>query len=93
MSDKMVRKQLYIPKQLNLFVKRAARQRGVSESEVIRQALERDEKNIIYPLRDSEDSWEKIQRFIKERQANYAGKGKPVQWDRQELYEEPEEGK
>jgi hypothetical protein len=93
MSDNMMRKQLYIPKRLNLFLKRAARQRGVSESEVIRQALERDEKAATYPLSDSADGWEKIRRFVKERQMNYSGQGKPVQWNRQELYEESEEGK
>jgi hypothetical protein len=93
MSEIMTRKQLYLPKRLNQFLKRAARQRGVSESEVIRQALERDEKAVTYPVRESDDGWEEILRFVKERQAVYAGQGKPVQWNRQELYEEPETGK
>lgn len=93
MSEMMTRKQLYLPKRLNQFVKRAAKQRGVSEAEVIRQALERDEKMVTYPIRASADGWKEIQRFVKERQAMYAGQGKPVQWNRQELYEEPETGK
>ena len=93
MSEMMTRKQLYLPKRLNQFLKRAARQRGVSESEVMRQALERDEKTITYPIRESAEGWEEILRFVKERQAAYAGQGKPVQWNRQDLYEEPETGK
>ena len=88
MSEIMTRKQLYLPKRLNQFVKRAAKQRGVSEAEVIRQALERDEKMITYPVLESAAGWNKILRFVKERQAKYAGQGKPVQWNRQELYEE-----
>jgi len=93
MSEMMVRKQLYLPRRLNQFLKRAARQQGISESEVMRQALERDEKTLIYPVRKSADGWDEILHFVKERQATYAGQGKPVKWNRQELYEEPETGK
>jgi len=93
MSEMMTRKQLYLPRRLNQFLKRTARQRGVSEAEVMRQALERDEKAVTYPVRESAAGWNEILRFVKERQAAYAGQGKPVQWNRQELYEEPETGK
>ena len=93
MSEMMTRKQLYLPKRLNQFLKRAARQRGISESEVIRQALQREEKAVAYPVRESAAGWDEIIRFVKERQATYAGQGKPVKWNRQELYEEPETGK
>jgi len=93
MGESMTRKQLYLPRRLNQFLKRAAKQRGVSESEVIRQALERDEKAVTYPVRESAAGWDEILRFVKERQAAYAGHGKPVQWNRQELYEEPGTGK
>ena len=93
MSEMMTRKQLYLPKRLNQFVKRAAKQRGISEAEVIRQALARDEKMVTYPVRESAAGWDEILRFVKERQAKYAGQGRPVQWNRQELYEEPEAGK
>jgi hypothetical protein len=93
MSEMMTRKQLYLPKRLNQFLKRAAKQRGVSEAEVIRQLLERDEKAVPYPVRESAAGWDEILRFVKERQTAYAGQGKPVKWNRQELYEEPEKGK
>jgi hypothetical protein len=93
MSETMTRKQLYLPRRLNQFLKRASKQRGISESEVIRQALERDESATSYPARDSEAAWIEILRYVNERKAEYGDQGKPVQWNRQELYEEPEKGK
>jgi hypothetical protein len=93
MSELMVRKQLYLPKRLNQSLKRKAKQLGISESEVMRQALERDGKAVSYPIRNGTDGWDEILRFAKERQAAYTGQGKPVKWNRQELYEEPETGK
>ena len=42
MSETMVRKQIYITKRQDALLKRLAKQRGVSEAEVIRQALERE---------------------------------------------------
>ena len=92
MRESMVRKQIYLPRKQNLFVKRLAKQRGISEAEVIRQALERDEKAVKNPVRDTEGGWKQIQNFVKERQALYAGQGKPVNWNRNELYEEPKMG-
>ena len=92
MGEVMIRKQLYLPKRLNRFLKRTARQRGISESEVIRQALERDESTAPYQVRASEAAWNEILSYVNERKAEYAGQGKPVHWNRQELYEEPEKG-
>jgi hypothetical protein len=93
MGEMMVRKQIYLPKRQNQYVKRRAKQRGISEAEVIRLALERDEKAGDFPVRENVEGWTEILNFVKERQAKYAGQGKPVQWNRQELYEEPEVGK
>jgi hypothetical protein len=42
MGEKMVRKQIYLTRQQNLQLKRLAKESGVSESEVMRQALERE---------------------------------------------------
>jgi hypothetical protein len=88
MSEMMVRKQIYLPRRQNQVLKRLAKQRGVSEAEVLRQALEREAKAITYPASADADGWNKIKKFVKERQAQYAGVGKPVEWDREELYEE-----
>jgi hypothetical protein len=92
-SNAMIRKQIYLPRRQNQFVKRRARQQGITEAEVIRQALDRDEKLSSPLTRADAASWEKIQRFVQERQTKYAGKGKPVRWNRQELYEEDDQRK
>lgn len=42
MSDQMVRKQFYISKRQDALLKQRAKQRGVSEAEVIRQAIEHE---------------------------------------------------
>jgi hypothetical protein len=42
LGDKIVRKQIYLTQQQNFLLKRLAKERGVSESEVIRQALEHE---------------------------------------------------
>ena len=88
MSQMMVRKQIYLPRRQNQVLKRLAKQRGVSEAEVIRQALEREAQTTSYPAHADEDGWKRIHQFIKERQAAYSGVGKPVAWDREELYED-----
>ncbi len=88
MREIMVRKQIYLPKRQNQVLKRLAKQRGVSEAEVIRQAVEREAEAATYPIRDEEESWKRIQQFVAERKATYAGQGKPVQWNRQDLYDE-----
>jgi hypothetical protein len=93
MSNTMIRKQIYLPRRQNQFVKRRARQQGITEAEVIRQALDRDEKQSASLIRVDASSWEQIQRFVKERQAKYAGKGRPIRWNRQELYEEGDQNK
>jgi hypothetical protein len=36
---------------------------------------------------DSLAAWAGIMRFVQERKSALPGEGKPVQWDRQELYE------
>jgi hypothetical protein len=92
MRENMVRKQIYLPRKQDQILKRLARQRGISEAEVIRQALERDEKAVIAPVRNGAAGWEDVLRFVRERQAAYTGKGKPVRWNRQDLYEEPGKG-
>jgi hypothetical protein len=87
MREMMVRKQIYLPRKQNLMLKRLAKQRGVSEAEVLRQALEHEAKEISYQSHADVDGWKKIQQFVKERKATYTGKGKPVDWDRENLYE------
>ena len=90
MSEMMVRKQLYLPRKQDLLLKRLAKRRGISEAEVIRQALEREVEQVTPAIQDSTAAWEKISRFVEKRSAMLIGKGQPVHWNRQELYEERE---
>ncbi len=101
MSENMTRKQLYLPRRLNQFLKRAARQRGVSESEVIRQALEHEATMTTPVIRDSKKAMDEIIAFIETlRKRPELMHGEPVKFNREELYEErenhwfkPKEGK
>jgi hypothetical protein len=89
MSEHMIRKQIYIPRRQNLMLKRLAKQRGVSEAEVIRQALEREaEKAQVGD--DGEKAFVEMQAFAESRKEKYAGKGEPFKWNRAEIYEERE---
>ena len=91
MGETMTRKQLYLPKRLNQFLKRAARQRGVSESEVIRQALEREAEMSTPIVRDSKKAWGEILAFVETLRKNRElMHGEPYKFNREELYEERE---
>jgi hypothetical protein len=86
----MVRKQIYIQERQNLLLKRLAEARGVSEAEVIRQALDRELLgNAPSQIPSGLSAWEEIERAIEDRKV--LGKtGKPYVWNRQEIYEERE---
>lgn len=90
MSARMVRKQIYLPRRQNQMLKRLAKQRGISEAEVIRQALEREAEVTAYNLPGSAEAWQEVSNYVRERQARYGSAGAPVRWDRQELYAERE---
>lgn len=91
MSEMMTRKQLYLPKRLNQFLKRSARQRGISEAEVIRKALEREEQMSLPRMRDSKKALDEIFAFIEalHKRPEFMI-GEPVKFNREELYEERE---
>ena len=91
MSEHMIRKQIYIPRRQNLMLKRLAKQRGVSEAEVIRQALEREADRSVSAARDSRQALEEIIAFARSlRSRPESMKGKPYKFNRDELYEERE---
>ena len=60
MSKHMIRKQIYLLRRHNLTLKRLAKQRGISEAEVIRQALEREAALSVPGVHDSRQGLEKI---------------------------------
>jgi hypothetical protein len=87
MTDHMIRKQIYLPPRQNLLLKRLAKQRGVSEAEVIRQAIER-EAEIVAPVQNREKALAAMLAFAEQRQEKYAGQGRPFRWSRDEVYED-----
>jgi len=91
MSEMMVRKQIYLPRQQNLLLKRLAKERGVSEAEVIRQALDREAQSTAPLVRDSKRALEEIFAIADALSTHPESmQGKPVRWKREELYEERE---
>ncbi|MCX6053841.1 MAG: ribbon-helix-helix domain-containing protein [Chloroflexi bacterium] len=90
MSEMMVRKQIYLPRKQNLLLKQLAKRRGISEAEVIRQALAREVEQVTPVIYDSVVAWERILHFVSERLSTLVEKGPPVHWNREELYEERE---
>jgi hypothetical protein len=91
MSDIMIRKQIYLPRRQNILLKRLAKERGVSEAEVIRQALEREAQSAIPSLRDSKEALEQLIAFARSlRDRPELMRGEPYQFNRAELYEERE---
>jgi hypothetical protein len=90
MDTRMVRKQIYIKKRQNILLKQLSQARGLSEAEIIRQAIERETTMGRAFTRDRTTAWVGIMRFVQERKQAQAGGGKPVEWDRQEIYEDRE---
>lgn len=84
----MVRKQIYIPKRQQLLLKRKAKAAGLSEAELVRQALEHklagDE---VRPFQRDPTAWEKAYKFMRARQVMGATVA-PYRWKREEAYEE-----
>jgi hypothetical protein len=89
MGEHMIRKQIYLPRRQNQLLKRLAKQRGVSEAEVVRQALEREVEEPSPAPRDSKKALDGIFAFVetlKNRPEFMVGE--PYKFNRQELYEE-----
>jgi hypothetical protein len=91
MSETMVRKQIYIPKRQDALLKRLAKQRGVSEAEIIRQALEREVDTNDEATQQREKALESMVAFARSlRERPEFQQGEPYKWNRQEQYEERE---
>ena len=88
--SEMVRKQFYIHERQQILLRRLSQARGVSEAEIVRQAIEREATGVApqSPLPDRA-AWEEILDFVEARQALGAD-GEPYQWNRQDAYKERE---
>ena len=88
--SEMVRKQIYIEKHHERLLKQFSMARGISEAEIIRQAIESKttgEKSPL-PLTDHA-AWEEILCFVEGRKA-LRPKGRPYRWNRKDAYTERE---
>lgn len=91
MSEPIIRKQIYLSRRQNQTLKRLAKQRGISEAEVIRQALEREAALTVPAVHDSRKALEKIFAYVESlRKRPRFMQGKSYSFNRDELYDERE---
>ena len=84
----MVRKQVYIEQRQDDVLKRVARARGVTEAEVIRQALDRQGRSEPRDFRPDPDAWRSFKRFAERLRARGRTRPRTRDWTRDGLYEE-----
>lgn len=84
MSD-LVRKQVYITKAQENLLKKKAAQLGVSEAEIVREALDSQAYKISYPRRSAE-KWQEEVQFIRGRMAGDDSRSERT-WKRDDLYD------
>ncbi len=86
----MVRKQIYIEDRHERLLKRISKTRGISEAELIRQAIDRETiGGNTSPFEPDQTAWDGIIRFVEKRKSLHLG-GLPYRWNRLEVYEERE---
>ncbi len=84
----MIRKQVYIQKRQQLLLRRLARARGVSEAEIIRQAIDQQVSGrTSHPGSRDPTALEAIIQFALERR-KHGSTGQPYKWKREDAYEE-----
>jgi arsenate reductase-like glutaredoxin family protein len=89
MTEHMIRKQVYLPHRQNLTLKRLAKQRGISEAEVIRQALQREAELSVSAVKSSKQALTNIIVYARSlRKRPELLQGKPSKFNREELYAE-----
>ncbi len=86
----MVRKQIYIDKRQKAQIKRAAKARGVSEAELIRQAIDQQLAGNAKGLPRDPEAWARAIALMRSLQAQGPLPNRRRTWTREELYEERE---
>ncbi len=84
----MVRTQVYIQKRKRAALKRLARARGVSEAELIRQAIDQQLTSSAQPTSSDPKAWEKAHQFMLALHARGPIPNRPRTWKRDDLYED-----
>ena len=84
----MIRKQIYLERTQQYLLARLAKARGVSEAEVIRQAIEHEATagHVQSVVPDATALDEIVQFALSRREADDTGE--PLRWNRQDAYEE-----
>ena len=86
---RMIRKQVYIEARQEAFLKRLAKDQGVSEAELIRQAIDRQVTAGGAPhLPPDRAAWEEAHRFMEDLRARGPIADRARTWKREDLYEE-----
>jgi hypothetical protein len=87
--SEMVRKQIYISRRQQALLKSLSQQRGLSEAEIIRQAIDREATHVAPRIElTSQEAWDKAFHFIQSLAERAAQFKTPYQWNREELYDE-----
>lgn len=86
----MVRKQIYIDKRQKAQLKRAAKARGVSEAELIRQAIDQKLAGGAKGTPRDPQAWARAMALMRSLQAQGPVPNRRRTWTRDELYEERE---
>ncbi len=87
----MIRKQIYLGQQQQALVRRLAKARRVSESELIRQAIDQQvAPEIVQPWPADPGAWERARNFRLALQARGPVSGQARTWKREEAYAERE---
>ena len=84
----MVRKQIYIEKRQRAQLKRAAKAHGLSEAELIRQAIDQKLAGGGKGLPRDPEAWERAMALMRSLQAQGPLPNRRRKWTREELYEE-----
>ena len=84
----MVRKQIYVQKNQEERLKRAAQALGIPEAEIIRRALENELKRVGYRLSYDADAMKRLHKAMLAQDKKPPVAQKKRDWMREELYEE-----
>ena len=87
--SQMIRKQIYIEKRQEAILRKLARQRQVSEAELIREAIDRQlGDSSSHPIRPDPAAWDRAHKFMLELRARGPLPNQPRTWKREDAYEE-----
>lgn len=89
MTTHMVRKQIYIQKRQDRLIKQLAQAHGISEAELIRQAIEHELSGSSQPVMNSGSTMDDFAKLALSKRA-LGVKIKPYRWNREEIHNERE---